>query len=241
MTLTLQLVLCPAPLQQGQVADNVLQVDHLGHGAGRRRRGGLQGAGAFPQAEGQPLLPAPRACARGERHNRGDIGPGIVTRWETGTLREGRVRRGTERHHGARAGTQEWALKGHLGLADLGARGRCGAGAITGSGLGSATHPSGCSLPHLHHCSYGRDEQLEPTETCPDGNVHPPRRREKLSGQQGSLPGCQGSPRSLMPMAIAGGMLLAEGPFLRAWQGLGQGAAVTQCPISPPYKMLPGN
>lgn len=48
VTLTLQLVLCSSPLQQGQVADDVLQVDHLGHGGGRRRGGGFQGAGAFP-------------------------------------------------------------------------------------------------------------------------------------------------------------------------------------------------
>lgn len=37
--LTFQLVLCPSSLQQGQVADDVLQVDHLSQG-GRRVLGG---------------------------------------------------------------------------------------------------------------------------------------------------------------------------------------------------------
>lgn len=56
---------------------------------------------------------------------------------------------------------------------------------------------------------------------CPAGKKHPPRRREKVRGQQGSLPGCQDSPHSLMPVPIAGGMLLAEGPILGGW-GKGQ-------------------
>lgn len=118
----------------------------------------------------------------------------------------------------------------------MGTKRALGAGAITSTGLGSATQSPGCRLPHLHHCSYGQDEQLEPTETCPAGNKHPPRRSEQLSGQQGSLPGCQDSPRSLMPVPIAAlgrGMLLAEGPFLGGWQGQGQGPAVTHRPISP--------
>lgn len=113
----------------------------------------------------------------------------------------------------------------------MGIKRALGAGAITG--MGSVTQSLGCRPPHPHHCSYGQDEQLEPMERCSAGNKHPPRRREKLSGQQGRLPGCQNSPPSLLTVPRAGGMLLAEGPFLRGWQGLGQGAAVTHCSISP--------
>lgn len=81
--LTFQLVLCPSSLQQGQVADDVLQVDHLSQGGRRVLGGSFQGAVAFPQTEGKSLLQTPGAC--------GEVGgdtPGCASGGGQGVLQD---------------------------------------------------------------------------------------------------------------------------------------------------------
>lgn len=129
----------------------------------------------------------------------------------------------------------------HSGLSDttgpgLGHRGDTGMGIKRA--LGAGCRAGQCLsilgvLPHLHHCSYGWDKQLEPTNvSCwEQGPTQKGGEAQWAARQFARVPG-----QPTLTDGHANSRRDAPGRGALPWGLAGAGA-----PFPPPYKMLPGN